>query len=100
MESLEITSLRIQLLSEMIKRNRATVKDYKEYERILKVNGYSKKKIRKPLKAAGLNSYGELIFARKNASSFEERRRFEVVLLSVLLAYGLAVLLNGLLCLE
>ena len=98
MKTVEITYLKIQLLSEMIKGNRATVEDYKEYEKILKLNGYRKKTIRSPLKAAGLKSYGDLIQARKNARSFEERRRFEVGVLSVLLAFGLAILLGGVLC--
>ena len=86
---------RINYLSDKIRENRAKLSDYDEFIDIVD-DFFDDEEIQRPLKLAGVESYAELMQKRDEASSYEEKRKIEVIALGALLALGLAAILTGL----
>lgn len=85
----------LDLLSERIKRNTATLQDYYEYERLLKKIGYAESDIKSELYKQGMITWEEYIQKRNLAKTNDEKNILEVVVLGSLLGLALAFVISA-----
>jgi len=96
---IQITHQAIQslnILTEKIRLNQASVAEYNEYENILIQSGaFNHNEIMSYLSSANLNNYNDLIAARNRAKTIEDKKLVEGVAVVGLVALGLALIFSG-----
>jgi hypothetical protein len=87
---------RLNILTERIRTNTASVPEYNEYEQILITSGaFDHTEIFQYLKNANLNSYESLIDARNRAITIADKKAVEGVVIVGLVALGLALIFGA-----
>jgi hypothetical protein len=87
---------RLNVLTERIRTNTASVAEYNEYEQILVNSGaFDHPEIFQYLKNANLNSYDALIAARNRAKTIDDKKAVEGVVIVGLVALGLALIFGA-----
>lgn len=84
---------RLNILTEKIRTNSASVQDYNEYEQILINSGaFTANEIHGYLSRANIHTYDALIDARNRAKTIEEKKGVETAVVVGLVALGLAII--------
>ena len=87
---------RLDVLTEKIRTNSASVTEYNEYEQILITSGaFDHFEIFQNLKNANLNSYDALIASRNRAKTIKDKKAVEGVVIVGLVALGLALIFGA-----
>jgi predicted butyrate kinase (DUF1464 family) len=90
------TLQRLNILTELIRKNIASVDDYNEYESILINSGaFTHPEIHDYLRRANLHSYATLIQARNQAKTIQDKKIVEGVAVVGLVALGLALIFSS-----
>lgn len=88
---------RLNLLADKIKYNSATQKEFNEYVTLIEEGGYTEHHIGTKLKENGFESWRNLKNAREalhQNSPIKEKRLLEVEILSFILAYQFAIIID------
>jgi len=82
----------LEILSNKIERNTATLDDYKEYEHILLNSGLKRDYIYAFINKAGFNTWEEFVNARKNK---QKEKNIGTAIIGGVVGLGLGLILNA-----
>ncbi len=84
----------LEILTQKIESNEATLKDYKRYEELLINGGLSRDYIFSYLRRAGFNTWEEFAQARKTKEN-ERKERNESLTVAAIVGIGIALLISA-----
>ncbi len=83
----------IESLADKIDKGTASLQDYQRYEGLLLEVGFTEDDVRAKMRQNGFRSYEEYLKAREKASTYEQKRITDAIIVASLVALSMAILL-------